>query len=967
MQANVLLSDNEDAQLADFGNAALASNTLAFTESTTRFGVSLRWAAPELLQAKTSYSRQADVYSLGMTMLEVISRQPPYADIRSEPGVVTAILHRQYPKRPEDTIPTLSKQGDNLWSLLEACWSWDPNDRPEVSLIVELIEPIKPKDLLIKLPENNTSPSPLRLTLSSNALGAKKRTKDPEVEGEGERLNKRPRLKMDESVQIPKNYQYLISKAAELLDYVASRNSQPLNDPVTDPMPELKYGVDDLKGLLSEIYRLGINAPETAQLESLNEQVLSFQQRMRYLFLKHSLWMNPSKTASLTRLEELAAVGRGLRLRLGELTELERVVARLRFFRDLQVANASGLALDQVEELILRGRNADLPSDHQVIIELAREAASGREWKAYATSVLAHPRPEMKDLNQLLVSARSTPTLPDMLDKLNRIRLRGREFEEKVDACLKPPSGMPVSVNDANQLAVAALEEVYFPAAEELRRLSTEARMREETCEGIMVGQSEAGGNAAVFDQIRVLQDEDRAKFGMFHMPWFEKIVRQLAAHDDWVSRLPWTRPGLPALDLEIVVRDLTSDVDAECIAPTNEACTCICDKLVIVGESGQDSEVAQCDHCLVMFHAKCIEGSCPFCDDQIWNWLMGEPLTFKLQHLNSRYETACELTKRYSPEYRALEVILSDNGDSALTQLIIKFIKQLSRQKSPDPGAAIPQIRHFMRKLHRIQLEISARPEVFAYGLSLAHLHRQMAMQPQTKHMMCQKPKFVFEPEMVSEASDGSRCLCSGTECHPWSKRKLRCNRCQSSYHEACIALSMAAQVPMPFVCPLCLLKEGKTYGPAEVRVTYHDNYSEENAKFVDVKACLDNYSWNVIRRALPPPARETIYVELFLFVPGTNPSVEVSEHHPNPYGETSAKLAAQQCSEENSSTDEDFGSNHADFGHDEEHSSDKDSTTAVVGAVKEQADCSCTTCLWRPPVPRLPPWRPLGPLHRV
>jgi hypothetical protein len=58
-------------------------------------------------------------------------------------------------------------------------------------------------------------------------------------------------------------------------------------------------------------------------------------------------------------------------------------------------------------------------------------------------------------------------------------------------------------------------------------------------------------------------------------------------------------------------------------------------------------------------------------------------------------------------------------------------------------------------------------------------------------------------------------------------------------------------------------------------------DDDPEESLKFVDVKACLDNYSWKVIRRALPPPVRTTITVQLLRFVPGTNPDVEDAESH--------------------------------------------------------------------------------------
>ncbi|KAG8702096.1 hypothetical protein FRC08_003692, partial [Ceratobasidium sp. 394] len=148
--ANVLLSNDGVAQITDFGNAALGSSTLAFTESTTRSHLSTRWAAPEQLDDKVAHSREADVYSLGMTILEVISRQKPYANIGTENAVITTILiKKQHPQRPEDTIPTESKHGNTLWSLLELCWSWNPEDRPEAIEVTRTMRRIRQKDLLI--------------------------------------------------------------------------------------------------------------------------------------------------------------------------------------------------------------------------------------------------------------------------------------------------------------------------------------------------------------------------------------------------------------------------------------------------------------------------------------------------------------------------------------------------------------------------------------------------------------------------------------------------------------------------------------------------------------------------------------------------------------------------------------------------------------------------------------------------
>ncbi|KAG8737525.1 hypothetical protein FRC12_017109 [Ceratobasidium sp. 428] len=61
--ANILISQDGIAQLADFGNAKLQEYTLQFTKTSTRDALSSRWAAPELFEGK-SCSYAADVYAL---------------------------------------------------------------------------------------------------------------------------------------------------------------------------------------------------------------------------------------------------------------------------------------------------------------------------------------------------------------------------------------------------------------------------------------------------------------------------------------------------------------------------------------------------------------------------------------------------------------------------------------------------------------------------------------------------------------------------------------------------------------------------------------------------------------------------------------------------------------------------------------------------------------------------------------
>ncbi|KAG9100020.1 hypothetical protein FRC06_004599 [Ceratobasidium sp. 370] len=85
--------------------------------------------APELLGDGGRYTFEADVYALGMTILEILTGSVPFEG-KNEQQVMAAIFKNKHPPRPEDAIPSSSTQGDELWSLLVQCWGQDPSARP---------------------------------------------------------------------------------------------------------------------------------------------------------------------------------------------------------------------------------------------------------------------------------------------------------------------------------------------------------------------------------------------------------------------------------------------------------------------------------------------------------------------------------------------------------------------------------------------------------------------------------------------------------------------------------------------------------------------------------------------------------------------------------------------------------------------------------------------------------------------
>ncbi|KAF8596587.1 kinase-like protein, partial [Ceratobasidium sp. AG-I] len=73
---NVLISDNGTPMLTDFGNAILKEN-MPLTATTTKYALSERWAAPEVVNHNL-HSRAADVYALGMVCIQATMRHTLY-------------------------------------------------------------------------------------------------------------------------------------------------------------------------------------------------------------------------------------------------------------------------------------------------------------------------------------------------------------------------------------------------------------------------------------------------------------------------------------------------------------------------------------------------------------------------------------------------------------------------------------------------------------------------------------------------------------------------------------------------------------------------------------------------------------------------------------------------------------------------------------------------------------------------
>jgi histone demethylase JARID1 len=133
-----------------------------------------------------------------------------------------------------------------------------------------------------------------------------------------------------------------------------------------------------------------------------------------------------------------------------------------------------------------------------------------------------------------------------------------------------------------------------------------------------------------------------------------------------------------------------------------------------------------------------------------------------------------------------------------------------------------IPHVRHYMRKLFKLQFQIGATRDE-SYGLDLAGLHRILAGQPPpVKVKKRRRPRFTFGQDIDKDWTDGTRCICRGRTPYLHGYKQVECEVCSKVYHTGCVFYPDTSTSSDRFVCPLCCLRKNRTYPYSEVRVKH-------------------------------------------------------------------------------------------------------------------------------------------------
>ncbi|XP_073135349.1 serine/threonine-protein kinase BLUS1 [Henckelia pumila] len=151
---NILVDSNGSVKLADFGVSASVCERSSSSMMLTDVAGTPYWMAPEVIHSHTGYSFKADIWSFGITAMELAHGRPPLSHLPPFKSLIMKITKRfrfsdHYEKGKDGKGKKFSKSFKDMVGL---CLDQDPSKRPSAEKLLKhpFFKNCKGSDYLVK-------------------------------------------------------------------------------------------------------------------------------------------------------------------------------------------------------------------------------------------------------------------------------------------------------------------------------------------------------------------------------------------------------------------------------------------------------------------------------------------------------------------------------------------------------------------------------------------------------------------------------------------------------------------------------------------------------------------------------------------------------------------------------------------------------------------------------------------------
>ncbi|KAJ7639289.1 jumonji superfamily protein [Roridomyces roridus] len=689
-----------------------------------------------------------------------------------------------------------------------------------------------------------------------------------------------------------------------------SRGRPPANEPPPppsdDPGDRPDKGLDELYLLLRQVEDLGFDSPEISSLQTLARTAEDVKKRAAELL--NSARQVDDRDGFIEECRRVLVDGSSLNVLLDELVELEKVIEREQLLLDLDSKledPESQLPLNEVRDLLARARACELPADHPQVKQLEAKQQAGSTWEDRVVAILDQPSKTIDEMTDIIKSRdHSMAVSAGPYDRLMTAIAKAKDYEKTALTWLRGAGETRPKLLEVLRTVTKCEKDYKIPAIGDIHQAALIAQDLESRCELVLINRYRVEED--MFETMRQWKAYADAHLRIFSLPSYEKLDAQLFQHYEWLKSLPWYCPEHGVAEAKPILDDVIECTRPEDdIPPLDEYLTCICTNPVRPPPPGVQSDAVQCDHCYARFHGDCANngGSCPFCDHHHWNGSINKDRSWHSYFLPGMLLSAPDVSKFYSEEWKQLELVV--HRIDRLSSVVGQFLTYVGVPENQRPEY-IAQVRHYMRKLFKIQFAVAPAPEV-SFGLDLAGLHRILAhrkgpvnakhaekLAERRKEREAKKLKrklyFTFGQDVDKSWEDGTRCICRGRTPYLLGYSSVACESCQRKYHAGCVFYPEGSNTK--FTCPVCLTRKNQPYPYAEIRVRPPPELRKPPDQFVDMRKMFEKNVKEIIYKTMNLPLTPTLFIEIvdIAFVESTSSRGAVSKppravFRPQPY----------------------------------------------------------------------------------